>query len=130
MPSHLKIIDKRLEPAKRTNNSNTRALKEEEGRRIRKVLPNPAYTVAMDVKGKTFSTEDMAEKLAGWQLDGLDPVFLIGGPDGLEDELLGTAALRWSFGRITLPHALARVVWMEQIYRAWSILQNHPYHRA
>ncbi|MCB1806641.1 MAG: 23S rRNA (pseudouridine(1915)-N(3))-methyltransferase RlmH [Candidatus Competibacteraceae bacterium] len=104
-----------------------------EGERIRAQLrPNSASAlrhVALDVKGKAWSTAELARQLQVWQLDGRDVAILIGGPEGLDESLLGQAEQRWSLSPLTFPHPLVRVILLEQLYRAWSILQNHPYHR-
>ena len=88
------------------------------------------FVIALDVKGKSISTEQFAVELAKWQQNG-DPVsILVGGPDGLAAACLERAQQRWSLSALTLPHPIVRVVFAEQLYRAWSINSNHPYHRA
>jgi len=86
--------------------------------------------VALDVKGKAWSTEDLALQLKHWQMSGRNMSLLIGGPDGLSKECLQRAEQRWSLSALTFPHPLVRVILAEQMYRAWSINNNHPYHRA
>ncbi len=86
--------------------------------------------VALDVQGSLIRTEDMAEHFAVSRQEGTPMAILIGGPDGIDADLLRRADARWSLGRITLPHPLVRVVLAEQLYRAWSINARHPYHRA
>ncbi|MEZ5647832.1 MAG: 23S rRNA (pseudouridine(1915)-N(3))-methyltransferase RlmH [Alphaproteobacteria bacterium] len=94
-------------------------------------IPSGAYTVALDPRGKTFSSEDIANFLRQRQEDGTrDVAFLIGGADGLTDEALTVARLRLSFGSMIWPHLLARVMLVEQLYRAQQILIGHPYHRG
>jgi 23S rRNA (pseudouridine1915-N3)-methyltransferase len=101
-----------------------------ESRRLAERLPQRARVVAMDVQGQPWSTERLASRLEQWQLEG-DPVwFLVGGAEGLSEDLLARADERWSLGPATLPHMLVRVVVAEQLYRAWTILSGHPYHRA
>lgn len=85
--------------------------------------------IALDVKGKPWSTEQLAENLAGWKMSGFNYCLLIGGPDGLAPECLALASVKWSLSPLTLPHPLVRIVVIEQLYRACSILQNHPYHK-
>ena len=85
--------------------------------------------IAMDERGEAMRTQDLANKLRAWQLEGTDLALLLGGPDGLDPELKGTAHESIRLSDLTLPHALARVLLIEQIYRAWSINNNHPYHR-
>ena len=102
----------------------------EEGEKILRAVPRSSRVVALDVGGRAWSTEQLAEQLAGWLGEGRDLCLLVGGPDGLADECLQRAQQRWSLSLLTLPHSLVRVVVAEQIYRAWSILRRHPYHRA
>ncbi len=85
--------------------------------------------IALDVKGKPWSTEQLAEQLAGWRMEGANYSLLIGGPDGLAPECLARADVKWSLSALTLPHPLVRILVIEQLYRAWTILQNHPYHK-
>lgn len=85
--------------------------------------------VALDVKGKPWSTEQLASHLRDWQLGGDNISLLVGGPDGLAEECLARADQRWSLSALTLPHPLVRIVLAEQLYRAWTINNNHPYHR-
>ena len=86
--------------------------------------------VALEVTGKRLSTEVLARQLENWQMSGDNYSFVIGGPDGLSSECLERADYRWSLSDLTLPHPLVRVVLIEQLYRAWTITVNHPYHRA
>ena len=85
--------------------------------------------IALEVGGKRFSTEELAEQLQQWQMSGDNVSFLIGGPDGLSPDCLTRADQRWSLSDLTLPHPLVRVILAEQLYRAWTITVNHPYHR-
>ena len=87
------------------------------------------YVVALDVKGRQFSTADFARRLELLRNQSRDVALLVGGPDGLGDQCLERADERWSLSCLTLPHPLVRIVLAEQFYRAWSLLQNHPYHR-
>ncbi len=85
--------------------------------------------IAMDVAGRSWSTAQLAENLATWLQDGSDVSLLVGGPDGLSDSCLEQVEQRWSLSALTLPHPLVRVVLAEQLYRAWTVINNHPYHR-
>ena len=116
-------------PAKRQGDPVDR-LMAKEAEAIRKYLKPDDRLVALDVRGKTVSTEDMAASFERWQMEGRNLALVIGGPDGIDPSLLAEAEARWSLGRITLPHPLVRVVLAEQLYRAWSINAQHPYHRA
>ena len=92
-------------------------------------LKSSDQVVALEVKGKPWSTEKLAQELEGWQMNGGDVALLIGGPDGLSDACRQRANQLWSLSPLTLPHPLVRVLLAEQVYRAWSINRNHPYHR-
>jgi 23S rRNA (pseudouridine1915-N3)-methyltransferase len=101
-----------------------------EGERMLDAIPAGAHVVALAEGGKSWSTAELAAKLEGWTRLGAPVCFLIGGPDGLSPECVERAVERWSLSRLTLPHGLARVVVAEALYRAWSLLNRHPYHRA
>ena len=110
------------------NRSVSRAV-EEEGERMLAATPRDCRVEALDVGGRAWSTKDLATELEGWLGGGRDLVLLVGGPEGLAPACLERADGRWSLSPLTLPHALVRVLVAEQIYRAWSLLRNHPYHR-
>ena len=97
--------------------------------RIQAVLPRGCRVVALDERGTALTTQALAEQLRGWQLDAIDVALVIGGPDGLEPAFRAAAHQRIRLSDLTLPHALARVLLIEQLYRAWSINAGHPYHR-
>lgn len=102
----------------------------DEGQRMYAALPKQARVIALDNRGEHWSSEALAKHLSAWLQDGRDLAFLIGGPDGLAPQCLMVAHQKWSLGPLTLPHALVRIVLAEQLYRAVSMLGNHPYHRA
>jgi len=102
----------------------------DEGSAILAAIPKSAHVVVLDVRGKAWSSEDLAAQLARWRMQGQDLAFVIGGPDGLAPAVLERAQQRWSLGPATLPHPLVRIVVAEQLYRAVSQLGNHPYHRG
>ena len=85
--------------------------------------------IALDVKGASWSTEQLSEQMGRWQMEGDNIALLVGGPDGLAPECLAKAQQRWSLSALTLPHPLLRVLLVEQLYRGWTILKNHPYHK-
>jgi 23S rRNA (pseudouridine1915-N3)-methyltransferase len=97
--------------------------------RIESVLARGTRVVVMDERGTSLTTVALAQQLKHWQMQGEDVAFVIGGPDGLDADFKAQAAHRIRLSDMTLPHAMARVLLMEQIYRAWSINHNHPYHR-
>jgi len=114
----------------RGKGSDPRRAVREEGARMLKAVPKGARLIALDVKGRPWSTEQLAHALEGWLGEGRPVALLVGGPEGLSEECLAQAGQRWSLSPLTLPHPLVRVVVAEQLYRAWSILRNLPYHRA
>jgi 23S rRNA (pseudouridine1915-N3)-methyltransferase len=102
----------------------------QEGRRMLNQIKDDDQVIALEVGGRSLTTEALAQQFGDWLQDGRDRAFLIGGPDGLAPECLKRADWRWSLSPLTLPHGLARVVVAEVLYRAWTVLQGHPYHRA
>lgn len=102
----------------------------DEGALLLAAIPQGAHAVALDGRGKPWSSEELAVQLARWRMQGKDLAFLIGGADGLAPTVLERADQRWSLGPATLPHPLVRIIVSEQLYRAVSQLSNHPYHRA
>ena len=97
--------------------------------RIDKAISRGAYVIALDERGTAVSTVALAERLKAWQLSGDDVAIVIGGPDGLDNGFKKAAHERLRLSDLTLPHAMVRVLLIEQLYRAWSITINHPYHR-
>jgi 23S rRNA (pseudouridine1915-N3)-methyltransferase len=93
-------------------------------------VPAQAHVVLLDVQGHAWDTPQLAQQLTQWQMARRDIVLLIGGPDGVTPELQQAAAQRWSLSALTLPHMLVRIVLVEQLYRAWTLLQGHPYHKS
>lgn len=104
-------------------------IREAEARRLLDQCPPGSRLVALDEHGRQASTRELADLMRGWMADGRDVALLIGGADGLAPSLLTRAETRLALSRLTLPHALARVLLAEQLYRAASLLNNHPYHR-
>ena len=100
-----------------------------EGEQMLAAVAATDRVIALDVEGKAWSTPQLAARLAAWRMAGDNYSLLIGGPDGLAPECLARADGRWSLSPLTLPHPLVRVLLIEQLYRAWTILQNHPYHK-
>jgi 23S rRNA (pseudouridine1915-N3)-methyltransferase len=100
-----------------------------EALKISAAIPKGSQVIALDERGKDQTTQDLATHLAGWRQEGVDITFLIGGADGLDPSLKTNARSLWRLSSLTLPHAMARVLLVEQLYRAWTILQGHPYHR-
>jgi 23S rRNA (pseudouridine1915-N3)-methyltransferase len=102
----------------------------DEGARVLAALPKQAHVVALDGRGAALGSEQLAQRMEAWRQGGRDLAFLVGGPEGHAPEVLAGAHERWSLGPLTLPHMLVRLVVAEQLYRACSLLANHPYHRA
>ena len=96
---------------------------------IEAAIPKGAHVIALDERGQDISTQDLANHLAQWRQAGINIAFLIGGADGLDPKLKSQANALWKLSSLTLPHAFVRVLLSEQLYRAWTILQGHPYHR-
>jgi 23S rRNA (pseudouridine1915-N3)-methyltransferase len=130
MPPGLALSLREISLAKRGKNADTGRLTRVESQALYTAMPARARTIALDVRGKTWTTEKLAANLEEWMGDGRDVGFMIGGPEGISSDILQKSDTRWSLGPLTLPHPLVRVVLAEQLYRAWTITQNHPYHRA
>jgi 23S rRNA (pseudouridine1915-N3)-methyltransferase len=128
MPRDFGVEVREVRPEARSGQPVARLLAAE-GARLRAAVPQGALLVALDEKGRDWTTAQLAQALGQWRDQALSPAFVIGGADGLDPGLKGEAALRLRLSSLTLPHALARLVLVEQIYRAWTILAAHPYHR-
>jgi 23S rRNA (pseudouridine1915-N3)-methyltransferase len=124
----LKLLE--IQPGHRGKSADINRAISDEGDRMLKAIPKNCLVVALDVQGKSWSTEQLADQLEGWLADGRDLALLVGGPEGLDPRCLAQSDLRWSLSALTMPHPLVRVVVAEQLYRAWSLVRNHPYHRA
>ncbi|MBN56880.1 MAG: 23S rRNA (pseudouridine(1915)-N(3))-methyltransferase RlmH [Thalassolituus sp.] len=118
-----------ISPGHRGKNASTDKAMQQEADALKKAIRPGEHVVALAVEGKPWSTERLSEELEGWRSQGGDVALLVGGPDGMTDEVLRLAKQRWSLSPLTLPHPLVRVLLSEQIYRAWTILQGHPYHK-
>ena len=119
-----------IEPGLRGKGRDAQRAIEDEGRRVLAALPKNAHVIALEVTGKAYSSEQLAQRLEYWRRQGRDLAFLIGGPEGHAPDVLASANETWSLGPLTLPHMLARLLVAEQVYRAAAMLANHPYHRA
>jgi 23S rRNA (pseudouridine1915-N3)-methyltransferase len=130
MPPELRIALKEIKPIERTGGKTAESAMQLERTRIEAVLPKGARVIALDEHGKDLTSVGLSQQLMAWQQDGRDTVFLIGGADGLAPELKARAEGLIRVSSMTLPHGMVRVLLAEQLYRAWSITQNHPYHRV
>ena len=130
LPRDCQLILKEIPAEKRTKNSDLAKIKTKEATKLLGAIPSNCGVVALDVIGKSWSTEKLADNLQNWMMSGQDIALLVGGPEGLTNEVRQRANQLWSLSALTFPHPLVRVVLAEQLYRAWSITANHPYHRA
>lgn len=128
MPRECRMELRELAPGRRSRSAGPERAIATEGKRLLAASEN-CTRVCLDVRGSAVDTAGIARKLADWLRDGEDVALLIGGPDGLAPECLAAARWRWSLSPLTLPHGLVRVLVAEQIYRAWTVLSGHPYHR-
>ena len=126
---HFQISLHEINTPTRTKNADINKLMSKEADEILALIESNDYVIALDEYGKQWTTMELAKQLDTWQQAHSTIVFLIGGPDGLATECKQRAQAQWSLSQLTLPHPLVRIVLIEQLYRAHSILQGHPYHR-
>jgi 23S rRNA (pseudouridine1915-N3)-methyltransferase len=130
MPPHCQLLIREIAAEKRTKNSDLNRIRQSEGEKLLAAIPDGNLVITLDVKGKPWSTEQLAQQLDSWMMSGRDVSLLVGGPEGLSAACLQRAEQSWSLSPLTFPHPLVRIVVAEQLFRAWSILTNHPYHRG
>jgi 23S rRNA (pseudouridine1915-N3)-methyltransferase len=106
----------------------SKAIKKE-GDAMLAAIPSGDWVVALEVLGKNWSTPQLANEMQNWQMNGRNVSLLIGGPDGLDPRCTALADQKWSLSALTLPHPMVRILLSEQLYRAWSVIQGHPYHK-
>lgn len=124
----LRLVE--IAPGHRGRNSDLARTVRDEGERMLKAIPRDCLVLALDVEGRSWSTAQLAGQMQQWLASGRDTALLVGGPEGLSEACIRRADGRWSLSPLTLPHPLVRVLLAEQLYRAWSILRGHPYHRG
>jgi len=129
LPRECALALKEIAPGKRGKNSDIARIVKEEGERMIAAIPAGAHVVTLDIPGKPWTTPELAQAMQVWQSQGQAVALLVGGPEGLSEVARQLAQQSWSLSPLTFPHPLVRVVVAEQLYRAWSILNNHPYHR-
>lgn len=129
LPRDLTVEMVELPLAQRGKNTDIAKAMEKEGEAMLATIGKGEVVIALEVKGKPWSTEQLAENLASWKMSGSNYCLLIGGPDGLSPACSSLASIKWSLSPLTLPHPLVRILVIEQLYRACTILQNHPYHK-
>ena len=130
MPRDWKFRLDAIPVAKRPKNKGSDRARNSESTRILAKLSAGELLVLLDERGRQMTSSALARELGKWQSDGDNLCFVIGGPDGVSPEVRDRADTIWSLSELTLPHGLARVLLAEQLYRAWSMLAGHPYHRA
>lgn len=128
MPPEARIEIIELKPEERVGKSIDIILKSE-AVRIEAAIPRQAERIVLDERGQRLTTRDLAQMLTTWMREGVSPCFIIGSADGLHASVKQSALRQFSLSGCTLPHGLVRVILAEQLYRAWSLMQNHPYHR-
>lgn len=129
MPAECRIVLREVKPVERSGSRTAETVMAQERSRIEAVVPKGSRVVALDEHGLDLTTLQMADKLKLWQQERGDVTFIIGGADGLDAGFKKSADLLLRVSSLTLPHGMVRVLLAEQLYRAWSITQNHPYHR-
>jgi len=130
MPPDCRIVLKEIKPVERSGSKTAETAMALERSRIEAALPKGSRIIALDEHGKDLTSVQLAQHLTQWQQDGRDVSFVIGGADGLDAEFKKNADMLVRISSMTLPHGMVRVMLAEQLYRAWSITQNHPYHRV
>ncbi|WP_151448372.1 23S rRNA (pseudouridine(1915)-N(3))-methyltransferase RlmH [Lacisediminimonas profundi] len=129
MPAECRIVLREVKPVERSGSRTAETVMAQERSRIEAVVPKGSRVVALDEHGLDLTTLQIADKLKMWQQERGDVTFVIGGADGLDAGFKKSADLLLRVSSLTLPHGMVRVLLAEQLYRAWSITQNHPYHR-
>jgi 23S rRNA (pseudouridine1915-N3)-methyltransferase len=129
LPRECELVLREIAPGKRGKNADLARIREEEGERILASLSRDDHIIALEVVGKPWDTVQLSTQVNDWMRDGRRIALLVGGPEGLSDTCRARASQLWSLSPLTLPHPIVRIIVAEQIYRAWSLLNNHPYHR-
>lgn len=129
LPKHLSLNPVHITPANRAKNQSVDQIKQAEAEAISRHLKPRQIHIAFDERGKNIDTAYVADQLAFWQMQGDDVNLIIGGADGLHQDIIEQSHQRWSLSSLTFPHQLVKVIIVEQIYRGYSLLNNHPYHR-
>ena len=129
LPKNINFNLTEITPANRNKNRNSDESKKIEEKKINAVISSDDLVIALDVKGKLISSLSLSKKLNTWIDNQQQISILIGGADGLSSSIKKTADEIWSLSDMTLPHGFVRIIIIEQLYRAWSIISNHPYHR-
>lgn len=129
LPPHIKLEIEEVPPGSRSARGAAASAMRKEAEALLKRAARAERVIALDERGKEWTSVELGRRMSEWQENASSVALMIGGPDGLADDCRQRAHETWSLSRLTLPHGLVRVVVAEQIYRAWTILQGHPYHR-
>lgn len=129
LPSEIQLELVEIPLARRSKNADIKRLIQQEGALMLAKVPSGERIITLEVDGKPWSTEQLACELDKWRLEAQPINLLIGGPEGLAEEVCALSKQKWSLSPLTLPHPLVRVLVAEQLYRAWTILSGHPYHK-
>lgn len=129
MPPDLPLLLTEIKPGHRVAGEDGIKARQTEAERILAALPAGCVSVVLDERGAQVTTRELAAWLQGWMAEGVSPAFVIGGADGLDDSVKTRAVKLLGLSKLTLPHALARVMLAEQLYRSVCIIKGHPYHR-
>jgi 23S rRNA (pseudouridine1915-N3)-methyltransferase len=130
LPRELAFDLRPVKAVTRTRGADPARARQEEGQRLLAAVPESALVVALDERGTPWTTDDLARELGRWMRGGRDVAMLVGGADGLPESVRSAADAVWSLSPLTFPHGLVRVIVAEQVYRAWTVLRGHPYHRG
>ena len=128
-PSDMPLQLTEINAGKRGKNADIKRILDKEGELTLQAIPRGNRIVTLEVTGKPWDTPSLAKQMQNWQMDGRDVSLLIGGPEGLAPACIQASEQKWSLSALTLPHPLVRVIVAESLYRAWSLNNNHPYHR-
>jgi 23S rRNA (pseudouridine1915-N3)-methyltransferase len=130
LPRECELILKEISPGARGKSCDVARVVKDEGERMLAAIPANCVPITLDLAGSPWSTPELSHALKRWRESGQNVALLVGGPEGLAEGVKKTARESWCLSNLTFPHPLVRIVVAEQLYRAWSILNNHPYHRG
>ena len=129
MPNEMRVELVELSLGHRGKGADVAKAIKREGDAMLAAIPSGDWIVALEVTGEKWSTQQLATKMQGWQMKGRNVSLLVGGPDGLDSRCTAAADQVWSLSALTLPHPMVRILLSEQLYRAWTVIQGHPYHK-
>ncbi|MGX5914481.1 23S rRNA (pseudouridine(1915)-N(3))-methyltransferase RlmH [Aliidiomarina sp. Khilg15.8] len=129
LPPDMPLQLQEITPGKRAKKANITRITEHEGEQMLQAVNKGSRIVTLEVDGKPWDTSKLAQRMRHWQQDGRDVTFLVGGPEGLSPACQQASDEKWSLSPLTLPHPMVRIIIAEALFRAWSLNNNHPYHR-